>query len=58
MRQVRLGLLGLGTVGAGVVKLLTAQRSTLEERAGCGLELAGIADLDTTTPRDGLEARF
>ena len=55
MRQVRLGLLGLGTVGAGVVKLLTAQRSTLEERAGCGLELAGIADLDTTTPRDGLD---
>ena len=55
MRQVRLGLLGLGTVGAGVVKLLAAQRSTLEERAGCGLELAGIADLDTTTPRDGLD---
>ena len=55
MRQVRLGLLGLGTVGAGVVKLLAAQRSTLEERAGCGLELAGIADLDTSTPRDGLD---
>ena len=55
MRQVRLGLLGLGTVGAGVVKLLDAQRATLEERAGCQLDLAGIADLDTTTPRPGLD---
>ncbi|MBM4439420.1 MAG: homoserine dehydrogenase [Candidatus Rokubacteria bacterium] len=55
MPHVRLGLLGLGTVGAGVVKLLEAQRATLEERAGCTLELAGIADLDTTTPRDGLD---
>ena len=55
MRHVRLGLLGLGTVGAGVVKLLEAQRSTLEARAGCRLDLTGIADLDTTTPRDGLD---
>ena len=55
MRNVRLGLLGLGTVGAGVVKLLDAQRATLEERSGCQLDLAGIADLDTTTPREGLD---
>ena len=55
MRRVRLGLLGLGTVGAGVVKLLDMQRTTLEERAGCQLELGGIADLDTETPREGLD---
>ena len=55
MRHVRIGLLGLGTVGAGVVKLLNLQRASLEERAGCGLELAGIADLDTLTPREGLD---
>jgi homoserine dehydrogenase len=55
VRSVRLGLLGLGTVGGGVVKLLAAQRDSLEERAGCRLELAGIADLDTTTPREGID---
>jgi homoserine dehydrogenase len=55
VRHVRLGLLGLGTVGAGVVKLLEAQRATLEERAGCHLDLAGIADLDTTSAREGVD---
>jgi homoserine dehydrogenase len=57
VRSVRFGLLGLGTVGGGVVKLLDAQRATLEERAGCRLELGGIADLDTATPREGLDVR-
>jgi homoserine dehydrogenase len=55
MKDVRLGLLGLGTVGAGVVKLLETQRATLEERAGCGLRLARIADLDVARPREGLD---
>jgi homoserine dehydrogenase len=55
VRSVRLGLLGLGTVGGGVVKILDAQRDTLEERAGCRLELAAIADLDTETPRAGID---
>jgi homoserine dehydrogenase len=55
MNDVRLGLLGLGTVGAGVVKLLEAQRSHLEERAGCRLALHAIADLDLTRPREGLD---
>jgi len=31
VRSVRFGLLGLGTVGGGVVKLLDSQRATLEE---------------------------
>jgi homoserine dehydrogenase len=55
MRDVHLGLLGLGTVGAGVVKLLDAQRATLEERAGCRLALRRIADVDVTRPREGLD---
>jgi homoserine dehydrogenase len=55
VRRVGFGLLGLGTVGGGVVKLLESQRATLEERAGCHLELAGIADLDTETPREGID---
>ncbi len=55
MREVRLGLLGLGTVGAGVVKLLQSERPLLEERAGCRLALAGVADLDVSRPREGLD---
>jgi homoserine dehydrogenase len=55
MKEVRLGLLGLGTVGAGVVKLLDIQRATLEERAGCRLALGAVADLDVTRPREGLD---
>ncbi len=55
MREVRIGLLGLGTVGAGVVKLLESQRALLEERAGCRLVLGAIADLDVSRPREGLD---
>ena len=55
MNEVRIGLLGLGTVGAGVVKLLEAQRATLEERAGCRLTLGAVADVDLTRPREGLD---
>src|SRR5437667_514012 len=55
VKEVRIGLLGLGTVGAGVVKILEAQRAMLEERAGCRLTLAAIADTDLTRPREGLD---
>lgn len=54
-RDVRIGLLGLGTVGAGVVKVLEAQRALLEERAGCRLTLAAVADPDLTRARPGLD---
>jgi homoserine dehydrogenase len=55
--EVRVGLLGLGTVGAGVVKILQSQRAMLEERAGCRLTLAAIADTDLTRPREGLDLK-
>ncbi|MEX2148263.1 MAG: homoserine dehydrogenase [Candidatus Rokuibacteriota bacterium] len=55
MKTIRLGLLGLGTVGAGVVKILESQRAMLEERAGCRLALAAVADTDLTRPREGLD---
>jgi homoserine dehydrogenase len=55
VKEVRLGLLGLGTVGGGVVKLLDSERAMLEERAGCRLVLAAVADLDTSRPREGLD---
>jgi len=57
MNEVKIGLLGLGTVGGGVVKILEAQRAMLEERAGCRLTLAAIGDTDLTRPREGIDIR-
>ena len=54
-RTIRLGLLGLGTVGAGVVKILETHGPEMAERAGCGLHLSRIADVDLTRPREGLD---
>jgi homoserine dehydrogenase len=42
MRPVRLGLLGCGTVGGGVIQLLNANASYLAERVGAPLEVARI----------------
>ena len=57
VNDVRIGLLGLGTVGAGVVKILQTRRAMLEERAGARLTLAAIADPDLTRPREGLDLK-
>jgi homoserine dehydrogenase len=56
-REVRIGLLGLGTVGAGVAKILQSRRQMLEERAGARLVLAAVADTDLTRPREGLDLK-
>ena len=41
---IRIGLLGIGTVGAGVVKILTRSLPELEKKAGTKLELARVAE--------------
>ncbi|MBX3119459.1 MAG: homoserine dehydrogenase [Fimbriimonadaceae bacterium] len=45
-RTLRIGLLGFGTVGEGVYRMLEENRETIEARAGMGLEIvtAGIRD--------------
>jgi homoserine dehydrogenase len=55
MKDVHIALLGLGTVGGGVVKILESRRAMLEERAGCGLVLGAVADTDLTRAREGLD---
>jgi homoserine dehydrogenase len=55
MRQIRLGLLGLGTVGAGVVKILHAHADALGERIGGPVVLVRVADPDLRRPREGLD---
>jgi homoserine dehydrogenase len=54
VNEVGIGLLGIGTVGGGVVKIFEQNRAGLEAKAGCRLRVAAIADRDITTPRDGL----
>jgi homoserine dehydrogenase len=50
-RPLRVGLIGFGTIGAGVVKLLRAHRAEVARRAGCPITLAAIADIDLDSDR-------
>ncbi len=47
---LRVGLAGLGTVGGGVVKLLSEHKALLEARAGRPIVLAGVAALEMPKP--------
>jgi homoserine dehydrogenase len=44
VKPVRIGLLGCGTVGGGVVKLLRRNAEMLTARLGTRIDLAGVAD--------------
>lgn len=48
---VRIGLVGFGTVGTGVAKLLLEDSEAIYRRTGIRLELACIVDQDLKTPR-------
>ncbi|MEA4863103.1 MAG: homoserine dehydrogenase [Victivallaceae bacterium] len=51
MKQVKVGIIGFGTVGAGVADILLKNGKVLSTRTGVELKLARIADLDITTDR-------
>ncbi|WP_026840566.1 homoserine dehydrogenase [Citrifermentans bremense] len=51
MKEIKIGLLGFGTIGAGVVKLLAANSALLTEKTGTRISLKSIVDLDITTDR-------
>jgi homoserine dehydrogenase len=51
MKEIKVGLLGFGTIGTGVVRLLQKNFSIIEEKLGAKLILKSIADLDTKTDR-------
>ncbi|WP_156249971.1 homoserine dehydrogenase [Pseudactinotalea terrae] len=50
--RLRVGLLGCGTVGTEVVRLLLTHRAELTQRAGVELELSGIAVRSLDVERD------
>ena len=51
MRTVQVGLLGFGTVGAGVARILTESADLLRARTGVDLNLKYVADIDLETDR-------
>ncbi len=50
-REVRVGLIGWGTIGTGVIKLLESNQAQIRSRLGARLTLAGIADIDLKRDR-------
>ena len=55
-RSVKLALLGLGTVGGGVYKLLERQKEELLDKAGASLELVKILVHNIKKERAGVDA--
>ena len=51
MKQIGVGILGFGTVGAGVADGLLKHREVMARRLGVDIVLKKIADLDITTDR-------
>ncbi|MGZ5272490.1 MAG: homoserine dehydrogenase, partial [Ramlibacter sp.] len=47
MKAIQVGLLGIGTVGSGVFNVLQRNQQEIQRRAGRGIEIAMVADLDT-----------
>jgi homoserine dehydrogenase len=51
MKKINVGLIGFGTVGAGVVKILRERRTLLSDKIGVEIEIKKICDKDTSTKR-------
>ncbi|MCU0558928.1 MAG: homoserine dehydrogenase [Desulfobacterales bacterium] len=51
MRQINIGLLGCGTVGTGVARMLTENRDLIAARLGAVLNLTRVADLEPDRDR-------
>jgi homoserine dehydrogenase len=51
MKEIKVGLLGFGTIGTGVVRLLSQNSSVIEEKLGAKLVLKHIADMDAERDR-------
>ena len=51
MKEINVGLIGFGTVGTGVAKLILGNSDHIAAKLGARLVLKKIADLDTTTDR-------
>lgn len=46
MKPIQVGLLGMGTVGSGTFEVLRRNQAEIKRRAGRGIEITMVADLD------------
>jgi homoserine dehydrogenase len=51
MRKIRVGIIGFGTVGSGVVEMLIKKRLFLKNRIGVAVDIARICDKDLGNKR-------
>lgn len=51
MKAIQVGLLGIGTVGSGVFNVLKRNQEEIQRRAGRGIEISMVADLDLARAR-------
>lgn len=52
---LKVGLLGAGTVGSQVVRILVEESEDLQQRVGASLELIGVGVRDLAKPRPGID---
>jgi len=50
-QRVKVGLVGFGTVGCGVAKVIATEAEAIAAKTGLRLELACVVDVDTDSPR-------
>jgi homoserine dehydrogenase len=50
-KPIQVGLLGIGTVGSGTFKVLRRNQEEIRRRAGRGIEISAVADLDVARAR-------
>lgn len=49
MKQIRIGLIGFGTVGSGLARTLYEQKERLRQKTGAGVVLTRVADICITS---------
>ncbi len=52
MNPIKVGLLGIGTVGSGTFNVLNRNQEEIRRRAGRGIVISMVADLDTARARE------
>jgi homoserine dehydrogenase len=57
MKPIQVGLLGIGTVGGGVFNVLERNQEEITRRAGRGIQIHTVADLDTKRAEELVKGR-
>jgi homoserine dehydrogenase len=52
MKPIKVGLLGIGTVGSGTFNVLQRNQEEIQRRAGRGIEIAMVADLNVARAQE------